>query len=205
MDHQRQDVRISLSHIQLKLTQSSDGKTPGEVVKQILQIHAILPGQRPDTQFNIPSRTSSISHPNTHETTQPIQQVPTEQSALPSEHVQPVQSQPTSIQSEPAVTAQQQQQSVGPPSNFDGTSAHAPIPIHSSNPADPDNPQPLPLEKPAPQPDTMPLEAQPKFADELPPSKLLNSNPAKFASREDLLRRVDSETLESEEFHDAQS
>ncbi|USP76202.1 uncharacterized protein yc1106_03476 [Curvularia clavata] len=182
-----------------------DGKTPEEVVKQILQIHAILPGQKPDKQFNIPSRTSSVSQPTAHETTQPIQQVPTEQSTVSSEHVHPVESQPTSVESAPAVTAQQQQQSVGPPSNFDGTTAHAPLPIHSSNPTNPSDPQQPLLEKPASQPETVSTEHQPKFTDELPPSKLLHSNPAKVASREDLLRRVDSETQESEEFHDAQS
>jgi len=36
-----------------------DGKTPEEVVKQILQIYAILPGQKPDKQFNIPERTNT--------------------------------------------------------------------------------------------------------------------------------------------------
>lgn len=186
-------MRIRPSHIRPKLTKSSDGKTPEEVVKQILQIYAILPGQKPDKQFNIPSRTSSVHQAHAHESTQPIEQVPTEQSAVPSEHV------------EPAVTAQQQQQSVGPPSNFDGTTAHAPPLVHSSNSANPSNPQPPPPEKPASQLEVTSSEEQPKFAEELPPSKLLHSNPAKVASREDLLRRIDSETLEDEEFHDAQS
>ncbi|EUC50843.1 hypothetical protein COCMIDRAFT_32037 [Bipolaris oryzae ATCC 44560] len=180
-----------------------DGKTPEEVVKQILQIHAILPGQKPEKQFNIPSRTSSIHRTQTNESIQPIQQVPTEQ-------VQPAQSQPTTVQSEPAEIAQHQQQSVGPPSNFDGTTAHATPPINSSNPTDPSNAQPPPLEnlaleKPASQPETAPSENPPKFADELPPSKLLHSNPAKEAHKDDLLRRTDSQTLEEEEFHDAQS
>lgn len=124
---------------------------------------------------------------------------------MPSEHVQPAQSQPTSVQSEPAVVAQQQQQSVGPPSNFDGTTAHAPLPMHNSNSIDPINLQSPPSEKPVSQPEVVSSENQAKFAEELPPSKLLHSNPAKVASREDLLRRIDSETLEDEEFHDAQS
>ncbi|EUC34099.1 hypothetical protein COCCADRAFT_4445 [Bipolaris zeicola 26-R-13] len=166
-----------------------DGKTPEEVVKQILQIHAILPGQKPDKQFNIPSRTSSIHRTQTNESTQHVQQVPTEQ-------VQPAQ---------PAEIAQHQQQSVGSPSNFDGTTAHATPPIHSSNSTDPSNPQPPPTEKPASQPDPVSSENPPKFADELPPSKLLHSNPAKEAHKDDLLRRTDSQTLEEEEFHDAQS
>lgn len=39
-----------------------DGKTPEEQTKQILKIYAILPGQRLDRQFSIPSRKSSMNH-----------------------------------------------------------------------------------------------------------------------------------------------
>ena len=41
----------------------SDGQTPDEVIKQILQIHAVIPGQKPDRQFNIPQRNNSIQQP----------------------------------------------------------------------------------------------------------------------------------------------
>lgn len=183
----------STLYARYNLTRHSDGKTPEEAVKQILQIHAILPGQKPEKQFNIPSRTSSIHRTQTNESTRPIQQV------------QPAQPQSTTVQSEPAEIAQHQQQIVGPPSNFDGTTAHAPPQIHSSNPTDPSNPQPSPPEKPASQPDAVSSENPPKFADELPPSRLLHSNPVKEAHKDDLLRRTDSQTLEEEEFHDAQS
>ena len=42
-------------------------------------------------------------------------------------------------------------------------------------------------------------------AETNPPSKLLNSNPASEPTREDKLRRKDSETQEEDEFHDAHS
>jgi hypothetical protein len=44
-----------------------------------------------------------------------------------------------------------------------------------------------------------------ELAAELPPSKLLNSNPEPEPRRDDALRRMDSETQEVEEFVDAQS
>lgn len=50
---------------------SSDAPTPAEQVKQILNIAAILPGQKPDSKFNIPARRESElsrheSKPETH-------------------------------------------------------------------------------------------------------------------------------------------
>ncbi|RAR09254.1 potassium transport protein 1 [Stemphylium lycopersici] len=182
-----------------------DGKTPEEVVKQILQIYAILPGQKPDKQFNIPSRTSETHQAQTQEPTEPVEQAPTEQSAEPTEKVQPVPFEPTTVQSQPAVMPQHQQQSVGLPSNFDGTATHAPLSKHSSHPTDPSNPPTLPFQKPTSQPDIISPENQERIAKELPPSKLLNSNLAEEAQKDDLLRRKDSETLEDDEFHDAQS
>ena len=171
-------------------------------MKQILQIHAILPGQKPDKQFNIPSRTNDVQHVQTEESAQSTEQVPTEQPVQPLEQVQPVQSEPASVQSQPAVMPQQQ--SVGLPTNFDGTSTHAPLSIHSSQPNDPSNPPTVPFQTPQPIPD-IPNEKQEKFAKELPPSKLLNSNPAREPRRDDLLRRLDSQTQEEDEFHDANS
>jgi hypothetical protein len=59
---------------------SSDGKTPEEITKQILQVAAILPGQKPDERFSIPSRkntsttiptseeTAQVTNPETHTT-----------------------------------------------------------------------------------------------------------------------------------------
>ena len=45
----------------LWLTRTSDGKTPDEQTKQILQIATILPGQEVDKRFSIPSRKSTMS------------------------------------------------------------------------------------------------------------------------------------------------
>ncbi len=65
----------------------SDGRTPEEQVKQILQIAPILPGQTPDRRFSIPER-----HPRS-EQVQPAQQQaqPSQQQARP---VQPPAPQP---------------------------------------------------------------------------------------------------------------
>jgi hypothetical protein len=70
----------------LKLTITSDGRTPEEIVKQVLQIYAILPGQKPDRQFNIPERTN-----NAHAATQQPdgQQVAPQQSVPVSSSPQP--------------------------------------------------------------------------------------------------------------------
>ncbi|CAE7032030.1 hypothetical protein CFE70_004526 [Pyrenophora teres f. teres 0-1] len=180
-----------------------DGKTPEEVVKQILQIYAILPGQKPDRQFNIPSRTNDVQYAQIDGSAQPTEQVPTDQPVQPVEEVQSIKSEPTSVQSQPAVMPQQQQ-SVGFPTNFDETSTHASLSKHSSQPNDPSNPPTVPFQQAQSVPDISP-ENQEKFAKELPPSKLLNSNPAREPRRDDLLRRLDSQTHEEDEFHDAHS
>ncbi|CAA9961152.1 Oxysterol binding protein [Pyrenophora teres f. maculata] len=180
-----------------------DGKTPEEVVKQILQIYAILPGQKPDRQFNIPSRTNDVQYAQIDGSAQPTEQVPTEQPVQSVEEVQSIKSEPTSVQSQPAVMPQQQQ-SVGFPTNFDETSTHASLSKHSSQPNDPSNPPTVPFQQAQSVPDISP-ENQEKFAKELPPSKLLNSNPAREPRRDDLLRRLDSQTHEEDEFHDAHS
>lgn len=187
------------------LTRCSDGKTPDEVVKQILQIYAILPGQKPDKQFNIPSRASEAHLPQAQEAVQPMEQTPVGQSAQSTETLQPVPSEPTSVQSQPVGMTQHEQQSVGLPSNFDGTSTHAPLSKNSSIPNDPSNPPTLPFQKPQSQPTLISPENREVIARELPPSKLLNSNPEPEPRKDDLLRRTDSETQEDDEFHDAQS
>ena len=47
--------------------------------------------------------------------------------------------------------------------------------------------------------------AQSQTTETNPPSKLLHSNPAPEPTRDDKLRRKDSETQEEDEFHDAHS
>jgi hypothetical protein len=187
------------------LTATSDGKTPDEVVKQILQIHAILPGQKPDRQFNIPSRTNEQPPPQPKEAVQSMEQVPVEQSAQPTETLQPASSGPTGMQSQPVGMSQHHQQNVGLPSNFDGIPTHAPLSKNSSLSNDSSHPPTLPLEQPNSQPSAISPEYREIIAKELPPSKLLNSNPEPEPRRDDLLRRTDSETQEDDEFHDAHS
>jgi hypothetical protein len=185
--------------VRTALTASSDGKTPEEQIKQILQIHAILPGQKPERQFDIPVRKSEANP--TQESTQPMGQVPTEPSAQPLTQI-PTE-QPQTVQTEPVV--QHQQQSVGLPTNFDGPATHAPLSKNSSIPNDPSNPPTIPFQKPKPVPESdISPENREQISEELPPSKLLHSNPAP-EPRKDPLRRKDSETHEDDEFHDAQS
>jgi hypothetical protein len=211
------------------LTKCSDGKTPEEVVKQILSIHAILPGQKPDKQFSIPSRANDAPTSYTQEQAPSSAQVPTGQTAQPAEqaetgrlahsmgqmHIgqttQPasqmpqVQSEPGNVQYQSAAIPHYQQQSVGLPSNYDGTSTHAPLSKDSIS-SDPSNPPTIPYQKPAPQPQNINIspEYRDKIQEELPKSKLLNSNPEPEPRRA-VMRRTDSETREVEEFHDAVS
>jgi len=183
-----------------------DGKTPEEVVKQVLQIYAILPGQKPDKQFNIPERT------NTQQSAQPSE-APQQQ---PSTHQSP---QPPLPQLQPKVTPAPPpqdiphlQQGVGN-LNLDGPAAHEQVDrslSRRSGQIDPSNPPVVPTPSRTAQTQTQPsdnlsADSQAKFASELPPSTLLHSNPKQEARRDDLLRRKDSETEETEEFHDAQS
>jgi hypothetical protein len=218
--------------LQPLLTRYSDGKTPEEVVKQILSIHAILPGQKPDKQFNIPSRANDAPLPCTQESAPTTAQVPTEKTAQHTEQAQtgdlaqsmgqmhigqpaqpagqmyPVQSEAAGMQSQPAAVPQYQQQSVGLSSTYDGTTTtHAPLSKGSSSiSSDPSNPPTIPYQKPVFQSHQNISPAyQDKIEQELPKSKLLNSNPAPEPRRDDLLRRTDSETREDEEFHDAVS
>jgi hypothetical protein len=52
-----------------ELTNISDAKSPDEIAQQVLAIHAILPGQKPEHRFDLPSR------PKAHEqSTQPTEQ-----------------------------------------------------------------------------------------------------------------------------------
>jgi hypothetical protein len=225
------NAKVSVSDdttLQTLLTRYSDGKTSEEVIKQILSIHAILPGQKPDKQFNIPSRANDAPPPYTQESAPTTAQVPTGQTAQPTEQAQtgelaqsmgqmhigqtaqpagqmyPVQSEATGVQSQPAAVPQYQQQSVGLPSTYDGTTTHAPLSKGSIS-SDPSNPPTIPYQKPVFQPQNISPEYQDKIEEELPKSKLLNSNPAPEPRRDDLLRRTDSETHEDDEFHDAVS
>ena len=70
--------------------------------------------------------------------------------------------------------------------------------------SDPSNPPVIPAGRPSARPnDEIPESMREQIARELPPSKLLNSNPQVEPRRNDTLHRKDSETLEVEEFVDA--
>jgi hypothetical protein len=197
-------------------------------VKQILSIHAILPGQKPDRQFNIPSRTEEASSAQAKVPTPPTEQAPTGHTAHSTEQghtgqlaqsmgqmsigessqssgqMHPVQSEPASVQSHPPAVPQYQQQPVDFPSNYDGTASHAPLSKGSIS-SGPSDPPTIPFQKPISQFQSISPEYRDKIEQELPKSKLLNSNPAPEPRRDDRLRRTDSETHEDEDFHDAHS
>lgn len=182
-----------------------DATTPEEQVKQILQIHAVLPGQKPDKQFSIPQRNNSIQSPSA--ATQPSQSAngalsekSESQSDLAQQETQqaPVE-QPAQQQAKPDPQVEQIQQQLGStslsqtPSQPQPSNGHTPIsftPVQTGSPR---------------APSTHSSSAQSQSEETNPPSKLLHSNPAPEPSREDKLRRFDSETNEEDEFHDAHS
>jgi hypothetical protein len=162
----------------------SDGTSPEEQVKQILQIHSILPGQKPEKQFNIPQRNNSTQQTPAQQ--QPVQPEPT---TLP----QPQEQQRAPVQQEPQVQ-QVQQQLAGVDLNHS-----APQP-KADNGYEPISFSPYQAESAY-----QPPPAQSQTTETNPPSKLLHSNPAPEPTRDDKLRRKDSETQEDDEFHDAHS
>lgn len=171
----------------------SDAKTPAEQVEQILQIAAILPGQTLTRKFSIPSRSGTT---NTKRLP-PTQQIASED-----------------VQSQPELTPQKGQTT----DDLIDLSEPA-VPAQTSKPVaaavtttadnhhdDAVAPTPVPSEKPksaSPQPDNR-EDKNHAFADQLPPSKLLNSVQGE-PGRGSALRRYDSETQEEDEFHDAVS
>lgn len=160
----------------------SDGKTPEEQTKQILQIHAILPGQKPERQFNIPSRTNSLNRVPTITSTKNAQ---SESHHLPT--------------SEEEVT-----------NDLTGLKLDDKLAPSNSLPrdvktVDAQNQPITPIHKPTSVSTTISEDRKADIAQELPPSKLLHSNPKNETNLNDALRRKDSETQEDDEFHDAES
>ncbi|KAL1602922.1 Oxysterol-binding protein OBPa [Nothophoma quercina] len=193
----------------------SDGKTAEEQVKQILQIHSILPGQKPDKQFSIPQRTNSIQQAPAQQQEngasleqQEQQRVLAQQGAQqqppvqqheqqPQLHAQPPQVQQQYAKEEPQVQ-QVQQQLASVDLNHSTPQAQA------NNGYEPIRFSPYQADSAyAPPAQTQPAQAQTQETN--PPSKLLHSNPAPEPTRDDKLRRKDSETQEEDEFHDAHS
>lgn len=193
----------------------SDGKTAEEQVKQILQIHSILPGQKPDKQFSIPQRTNSIQQAPAQQQEngasleqQEQQRVLAQQGAQqqppvqqheqqPQLHAQPPQVQQQYAKEEPQVQ-QVQQQLASVDLNHSTPQAQA------NNGYEPIRFSPYQADSAyAPPAQSQPAQAQTQETN--PPSKLLHSNPAPEPTRDDKLRRKDSETQEEDEFHDAHS
>ncbi len=183
----------------------SDGKTPEDKIKQILQIHAILPGQKPERQFNIPSRTNSLQITQSNQFTQQ----PAQQPAEPPK--QPQQSMEDAKRSGPISTTllahQQKQQDVGNLIDLRSPTGETPLhPVESKVPvvnATMINQAALKeLKSPT---ESISSELRDQVAQEMPPSRLLHSNPEKAPQGRNVLRRLDSRTQEPEEFHDAES
>ncbi|KAF9690624.1 hypothetical protein EKO04_011429 [Ascochyta lentis] len=168
-----------------------DGRTPEEQVKQILQIHSILPGQKPEKQFSIPQRNNSVQQaPAQQQPAVQEQPVRAEAAVLPPQQQQSKQEPP---QQEPQVQQVQQQ--------LASVDLNQPVPQGTaSNGYEPVNFSPYQADSAYPPP-----PAQSQTTETNPPSKLLHSNPAPEPARADKLSRKDSETQEEDEFHDAHS
>ncbi|KAF9732621.1 hypothetical protein PMIN06_012232 [Paraphaeosphaeria minitans] len=163
-----------------------DAKTPEEQVKQILDIAAILPGQAPQRKFSIPA----LSRPNTNDP-----------AAAGNQAIQ--QSQDVQVNANPAVSTsnpdtQPKQEAFG-----DLIDLSDPTPDKDADVITTKPPQP-PLGEATSQLEHLELGQKPQedFPDDMPPSKLLNSVKGE-PGRGHALRRLDSETEEEEQFHDA--
>lgn len=177
-------------------------------MKQILQIHAVLPGQKPDKQFSIPQRGDSLSRATTREE-QPTQSAngaslaqPEQQGILAQQGAQTypsVQQEPQQNTKEEPQVQQVQQQLASVDLNQSQPQAN------SSNGYVPIRFSPFQAESAYTPPPAQNQPAQSQTTETNPPSKLLHSNPAPEPSRDDKLRRKDSETQEEDEFHDAHS
>ncbi|KAJ4352247.1 Oxysterol-binding protein OBPa [Didymosphaeria variabile] len=168
-----------------------DGKTPQEQIKQVLEIAAILPGQAPHRKFSIPA----LSRTNTNDP------AAAGNHAIQQSH--PIQSNTNPEVSKSDPDLQQKQQTFGDLIDLSDPTPNKDIDVNANNP---NNPPQLPLDKPKSQPENFIPEKKPQdeFAEDLPPSKLLN-----FVQEEPgqgpALKRMDTETEEEEQFHDAHS
>lgn len=192
-----------------------DGKTPEEQIKQILQIAAILPGQTPKRKFSIPSRSNSLERAPTRqrqpEVMQTQSEIPESKPYHDSHHTNPKHRTEPSSSNPPRHPSSEQRNRQRPQAlgdlidltDLDDSLPHPPLPEHTRSNNPPNQPH-SPIEKSRPQSmgQTDASEHGNKFADELPPSKLLNSVQGE-PSRGQSLRRFDSETHSEDEFHDA--
>lgn len=183
---------------------SRDGKTPEEVTKQILQIHAILPGQKPDRQFNIPSRTNSLKPTRTNEPAATHQQpIRSDDSSIPSAQLSQM-SLDQSTQNVHPVQLPQTNPTLGSQPSESLTANHIVSHQTSSNSFPPKDSSTPHDQSVSSQTVNLSPEQRREMDQSLPPSKLLNSNPQHEPTKDDLVMRRDSEG-EVDEFHDAQS
>lgn len=175
----------------------------------------MLPGQKPDRQFSIPQRNNSVQLGSSQqpadqrESAQPTngasldqveqEKILAQQRAQQQQQQPPVQHQEPQFAKEETQVQQVQQQlasvDLNPTSSQPRSSeGHTPV---SFSPYQADSAY-------AP-PSTQDKPGQSQTTETNPPSKLLHSNPAPEPTRDDKLRRKDSETQEEDEFHDAHS
>lgn len=184
----------------------SDGHTPDEVIKQILQIHAVLPGQKPDKQFSIPQRNNSIQQPAEEHTAQSTNGASSTQLEQESTLAQQEPPQQPPVQQHEAQYAKQDPQVQQVQQQLASVDINQlPPQPKSSNEHTPISFSPYQADSAYASPPAQGKPVQNHTAETNPPSKLLNSNPASEPTREDKLRRKDSETQEEDEFHDAHS
>lgn len=170
-------------------------------MKQVLQIHSILPGQKPDKHFSIPQQNNSVQQaPAQQQPVQPEAAALTQQQEQRPPVQQVTQQQPPVYQYEPQPQAQQQYAQQEPQvDQLQQKLAGVELNQSSSNGYEPISFSPYQAESAHPPP------AQSQTTEMNPPSKLLHSNPVPEPTRDDRLQRKDSETLEEDEFHDAHS
>ncbi|KAF3050562.1 hypothetical protein E8E11_004729 [Didymella keratinophila] len=188
-----------------------DAKTPEEQAKQILQIHAVLPGQKPEKQFSIPQRGESLSRQQTQE--QPPSQ-PANGASLAQPEQQGVLAQQGAQQQQPLTHQEPQQYAKEEPQVQQVHQQLASVDLNQTTPQarSSNGHEPISFSPYRPEgdsayapPPTQSQTAQGQTDKINPPSKLLHSNPAPEPTRDDRLRRKDSETQEEDEFHDAHS
>jgi hypothetical protein len=182
-----------------------DGQTPEEQVKQILQIHAVLPGQKPEKQFSIPQRGESLSRQQT-------QEQPPAQPASGASLAQPGQQGVLAhqgAQQQPPIQRESQQYAEQEPQLRQVQQQLASVDLNQTTPqaGSSNGVKPISFSPYRPEGDSAyaPPPMQSQTGEINPPSKLLHSNPAPEPTRDDKLRRKDSETQEEDEFHDAHS
>lgn len=177
-------------------------------MKQILQIHAVLPGQKPDKQFSIPQRDNSLSQVPSREQ-QPAQSANGASVAQPEQQRVLAQQ---GAQQQPPTQQEQQQYAKQEPQVQQVQQQLASVDLNQSTPQarssnghEPISFSPYQADSAYTPPPAQNQPAQSQTTEVNPPSKLLHSNPAPEPIRDNKLRRKDSETQEEDEFHDAHS